>query len=151
MKEMGKVIAICTSERKGTGKTEQKEAEFIEDFGIKDDAHAGKWHRQVSLLSREKIEAFRARGALVAYGAFGENLVVEGIDFPKLPIGTRFKCNDVILELTQIGKKCHSECEIFHIVGDCIMPREGVFTKVLHGGRIKTGDVFNIIKEVTGK
>lgn len=144
---MGKVIAICTSEKKGTQKTEQNEAVFIEDFGIQGDAHAGKWHRQVSLISREKIEAFRARGAMVDYGAFGENIVIEGFDLAKLPIGTLFQCNDVVLELTQIGKKCHSECEIFHMVGDCIMPREGVFTKVLHGGRIKAGDRFEIIEE----
>lgn len=94
----------------------------------------------MSLLSYEKIEDFRNRGAEVADGAFGENLVVSGFDFKNLPIGTRFRCNDVVLELTQIGKECHHGCEIFQKMGDCIMPREGVFTKVLHGGRIKVGD-----------
>lgn len=142
---MGKVVAVCTSERKGTQKIDVKKAEFIEDFGIKGDAHAGKWHRQISLLSKDKIEAFRARGANVEYGAFGENLVVEDIDFAKLPIGTKFRCNEVILELTQIGKQCHSECEIFRQVGDCIMPREGVFSIVLHGGEIKVGDILEVI------
>lgn len=137
---MGKVIAVCTSPAKGTQKKSVPEIEVIEDWGIKDDAHAGKWHRQVSLLSYDKIEAFRVRGAEVADGAFGENLVVEGFDFAKMPVGTVFRCNDVLLELTQIGKECHSGCEIFKKMGECIMPREGVFTKVLHGGIIRPGD-----------
>lgn len=137
---MGIVKAICISEKKGTQKHRVEEAVFVEDWGIEKDAHAGKWHRQVSLLSYEKIEDFRNRGAEVADGAFGENLVVSGFDFKNLPIGTRFRCNDVVLELTQIGKECHHGCEIFQKMGDCIMPREGVFTKVLHGGRIKVGD-----------
>lgn len=137
---MGKVIAVCTSPAKGTQKTNVGEALFIEDFGLEGDAHAGKWHRQVSLLSYDKIEEFRKRGAEVADGAFGENLVVEGFDFRNLPVGTRFCCNDVILEMTQIGKECHHGCEIFQKMGDCIMPREGVFAKVIKGGRIHTGD-----------
>lgn len=137
---MGKVIAVCTSEKKGTQKKNVHSANFIEDWGIENDAHAGKWHRQVSLLSYDKIEAFRARGAEVADGAFGENLVVEGIDFRALPLGTVFTCGDVVLELTQIGKECHSGCEIFKKMGECIMPREGVFTRVLHGGVICEGD-----------
>ena len=142
---MGKVIAVCTSPEKGTQKTNIRRGVFIEDYGIEGDAHAGKWHRQVSLLSHEKIEAFRARGAVVEDGAFGENLVVEGIDFKTLPIGTRFQCNDVVLELTQIGKECHHGCEIFQKMGECIMPREGVFAIVLHGGVIKGGDNLEII------
>lgn len=141
---MGNVIAVCISEQKGTQKKNVGSAVFIEDWGIEHDAHAGKWHRQVSLLSHDKIEAFRARGAEVADGAFGENLVVAGIDFKTLPIGTRFRCNDVELELTQIGKECHHGCEIFQKMGDCIMPREGVFTKVLHGGTISVGDTLTI-------
>ncbi|MBQ7529823.1 MOSC domain-containing protein [bacterium] len=144
---MGRVVAICVSERKGTEKHTVERAELVEDWGIKDDAHAGKWHRQVSLLNLEKIEAFRARGAEVEYGAFGENLVVEGIDFAKLPVGTRFQCGEVLLELTQIGKKCHSGCAIFQRMGDCIMPREGVFTKVLNGGFISVGDNLEIVEQ----
>ena len=144
---MGKVIAVCISEAKGTQKKNIHEALFIEDWGIEKDAHAGKWHRQVSLLSNDKIEAFRARGAEVEDGAFGENLIVEGIDFATLPVGTIFRCNDVVLELTQIGKKCHNGCEIFKKMGDCIMPREGVFTKVLHGGVIREGDELIIESE----
>ena len=142
---MGKVIAVCTSPAKGTQKKNIGSGAFIEDFGIEGDAHAGKWHRQVSLLSYDKIEEFRARGAEVADGAFGENLVVEGIDFKTLPAGTRFQCNDVVLELTQIGKECHHGCEIFQKMGDCIMPREGVFTKVIKGGSISAGDWMEII------
>lgn len=137
---MGKVIAVCISEAKGTQKQNVHEAEFIEDWGIKNDAHAGKWHRQVSLLSYNKIEDFRAKGAEVEDGAFGENLVVEGIDFAALSVGTMFRCNEVVLELTQIGKECHNGCAIFRKMGECIMPREGVFTRVLHGGIIREGD-----------
>ena len=120
---MHKVIAVCTSPAKGTQKKAVPSVHLIEDWGIEKDAHAGKWHRQVSLLSHDKIEAFRARGAEVADGAFGENIIVEGIDFAALPIGTRFYCNDVVLELTQIGKECHSGCEIFKKMGECIMPK----------------------------
>lgn len=145
---MGKVMAVCISEQKGTQKKNIHEATFIEDFGIENDAHAGKWHRQVSLLSYEKIEEFKAMGAPIEDGAFGENLIISGFDFKTLPVGTIFRCNDVILELTQIGKQCHSGCEIYKIMGDCIMPREGVFTRVLHGGVIREGDEF-VIAEST--
>ena len=137
---MGKVIAVCTSPEKGTQKTNVGTATFVADWGIENDAHAGHWHRQVSLLSHDKIEAFRARGAQVADGAFGENLVVAGIDFRALPLGTRFGCNDVVLELTQIGKECHSGCEVFKQTGECIMPKKGIFTKVIKGGKVKAGD-----------
>ena len=118
---MGKVIAVCISEKKGTQKHPVEEAEFVEDWGIKNDAHAGKWHRQVSLLSYDKIEAFR---------------------------GTRFRCGEVVLEMTQIGKECHHGCAIFQKMGDCIMPREGVFTRVLHGGSIRAGMEFEQIDGV---
>ena len=143
---MGRVIAVCISKEKGTQKYRIPEGEFIEEWGIKDDAHAGKWHRQVSLLSYDKIQEFRAKGAEIEDGAFGENLVVEGFDFAKLPVGTKFRCNDVVLEMTQIGKKCHHGCAIFQKMGDCIMPREGVFTRVLHGGVIHEGDELVIIE-----
>jgi len=137
---MGKIHAVCISPAKGTDKQNVHQANFIEEWGLENDAHAGKWHRQVSLLALEQIEAFRARGAKVAFGAFGENLVVEGFDLKTLPIGTRFVCGDVILELTQIGKECHSGCNIYKTMGDCIMPREGVFCRVIRGGIIKEGD-----------
>lgn len=137
---MGKLIAICTSEKKGTQKEPVESAVLKEDHGLVGDAHAGNWHRQVSLLGLEKIEAFREKGADVDFGAFGENLIIEGFDFRNLPVGTRFAIGDALLEMTQIGKECHSHCAIFHMVGDCIMPREGVFAKVLRGGQIKVGD-----------
>lgn len=143
---MGKVIAVCISEKRGTEKRNVGQGNFIEDFGIEQDAHAGNWHRQVSLLSYDKIKEFNQKGAMVNDGAFGENLVVEGFDFKTLPVGTKFICNDVILEMTQIGKECHAHCEIYKRVGDCIMPREGVFARVLHGGLICVGDEINIIK-----
>ncbi|HJA18320.1 MAG TPA: MOSC domain-containing protein [Candidatus Mediterraneibacter ornithocaccae] len=144
---MGKVIAVCTSPAKGTQKTNVKEAEFIEDYGIAGDAHAGKWHRQVSLLSYDKIEEFRARGAEVEDGAFGENLVVEGIDFRSLPVGTRLCCGELILEMTQIGKECHHGCQIYQKMGDCIMPREGVFARVIRGGKIRIGDEMKVAED----
>lgn len=143
---MGIVKAVCISKEKGTQKQDKKTAEFLENWGIKGDAHAGKWHRQVSLLSYEKIEEFRNRGAEVEFGAFGENIVVEGYDFKNLPIGSRFQCNEVLLEMTQIGKECHHGCEIFQKMGDCIMPREGVFCVVLHGGIISAGDSFTLVE-----
>lgn len=141
---MGVVKGICISRERGTQKTEVEQAEFIADWGVKDDAHAGKWHRQVSLLSFEKIEAFRTKGADIAFGAFGENLIVEGFDFKEFPVGSRFRCGTVLLEMTQIGKECHSHCEIFQKMGECIMPQEGVFAVVLEGGVIKRGDTMTI-------
>ena len=147
---MGKVIAVCISEKKGTQKHPVQEAEFIEDWGIKNDAHAGKWHRQVSLLSYEKIEEFKAKGAPIDDGAFGENLIVSGYDLKMLPVGTRLRSGEVLLEVTQIGKQCHSGCEIYKIMGDCIMPREGIFTRVLHGGVLTEGDEI-VIEENTGE
>lgn len=144
---MGKIIDVCLSEKKGTQKRSVEEGIFIEDFGLKNDAHAGKWHRQVSLLSYEKVIDFNERGAGVISGDFGENLVVEGYDLKQIPVGTKFKCNDVILEITQIGKKCHNGCEIYKKMGECIMPKEGIFAKVLHGGVIKPGDTIEILEK----
>ena len=137
---MGKIHAICISEEKGTQKHEVPDAVLKEEWGIEGDAHAGKWHRQVSLLGLGQIEEFRKKGADVAFGAFGENLVVEGYHFKELPIGTRFKVGDALLEMTQIGKECHSHCQIYKVMGDCIMPREGVFARVIKSGTIRVGD-----------
>lgn len=136
----GVIKAVCISRERGTAKQKVEEAELAEDYGIRGDAHAGNWHRQVSLLSCEKVEEFRSGGASVSDGAFGENLLVEGIDLRRLPVGTLLKSGTVILEVTQIGKECHSGCEIFQQVGDCIMPREGIFARVLKGGSIRPGD-----------
>jgi len=137
---MGKILAICISKKKGGPKHEVNEIELIENFGLKEDVHGGNWHRQVSLLSNEKIEDFKKKGGVVRFGSFGENLVIEGIDLSILPIGTRLKCNDAILEVTQIGKECTARCSIYYSVGDCIMPREGIFAKVISGGKIYKGD-----------
>ena len=140
----GIIKAVCISLKRGTAKKNIHEAEFIKDFGMKNDAHAGNWHRQVSLLSADKVSEFNKKGGNVSDGDFGENLLVEGIDFSSLPVGTILKCNDTVLEITQIGKDCHSHCEIFKRVGDCIMPREGVFARVIKGGYIKEGDVMTV-------
>lgn len=142
---MGKIMAVCISEKRGTQKKNIDKVRLIENFGLEGDAHGGNWHRQVSLLSYEKVRAFEEKGLSVEDGAFGENLLVEGFDFKTLPIGTRFRCGDVLLEMTQIGKECHSHCEIYQAVGDCIMPREGVFARVLHGGMIQIGDEMEIV------
>lgn len=141
---MGKVLAVCVSSRRGIQKSNIQSATFIVNHGIEGDAHAGAWHRQVSLLSADKIDAFRARGADVESGAFGENLVVEGIDFRALPVGTLLRCGGVLLEMTQIGKECHTHCAIYQKMGECIMPREGVFARVLEGGVISVGDEMTV-------
>ncbi len=142
---MGIVTAICISEARGTPKKTIAEARFVPDYGIQGDAHAGNWHRQVSLLQQEKIDAFRARGVPVEAGAFGENLAVTGIDLRALPVGTQLQCGEVLLEITQIGKECHTHCAIYQRVGDCIMPREGVFARVLHGGTIAVGAEMQVV------
>lgn len=143
---MGIVKAICISKEKGTEKRPIPEGHLIENFGIEGDAHAGNWHRQVSLLSYDKVLEFNEKGGNVDDGAFGENLLVQGMDFRRMPVGTRLLCGEVILEITQIGKECHSHCAIFHRVGECIMPREGVFAKVIRGGIIRPGNVMQIME-----
>ena len=140
----GIVRAVCLSKARGTEKVNVGRGELQADWGLAGDAHAGHWHRQVSLLSADKIAAFNAKGANVQPGAFGENLVVEGLDFRAMPVGTRLRCGQALLEITQIGKECHSHCAIFHRVGDCIMPREGVFAKVLESGPVAVGDVMTV-------
>lgn len=143
---MGKVIAVCISEKKGTLKQEVFSARLMAGHGLLGDAHAGSWHRQVSLLAQEKIEEFRAKGIDVAFGAFGENIVTEGIDLRKLPVGTELKIgSEVRLLVTQIGKECHKDCAIRRQVGDCIMPREGIFAEVICGGNIAPNDSIEVI------
>ena len=142
---MSKVLAICISKHKGTLKNDVCEANFIEEFGIEGDAHAGKWHRQVSLLAFEKIDDFRNKGGNVDFGAFGENLVVDGIELHKLPVGQQLQVGEVLLEVTQIGKECHDKCAIYYQVGECIMPKNGIFTRVLKGGKVKVGDQCTLI------
>jgi len=137
--QKGRVKAICVSTEKGTAKHPVEEAEFKANWGIVGDAHAGIWHRQISLLSADAVDAFNKSGAAVADGDFGENLLAYGLDFPTLPVGTCFVVGDVVLRMTQIGKVCHSGCAIQKRAGTCIMPTQGVFAKVLHGGMVKPG------------
>ena len=139
---MGRIEAVCISEKKGTVKRDIGRCNIIEDFGLENDAHAGS-ERQVSLLSYEKVEEFRRRTGGetdIKPGVFGENLLVSGFDLARLPVGTVFYTGDIILELTQIGKTCHTGCEISKRTGECIMPREGVFARVVRGGTVNTGD-----------
>ena len=143
---MGKIIAICTSERKGLAKQEVPFAIVKENHGIEGDAHAGTWHRQVSFLDKEAIDDFNKKGAKVSNGAFGENFIVSGLGTIDLSVGTLLKCGDVIFEVSQKGKSCHDHCEIFYRVGTCIMPKCGTFAKVLKGGMIKKGDEIMVIK-----
>ncbi len=136
---MGTIRAICLSPARGTPKTPRDSAELAAGHGLQGDAHAGDWHRQVSILPLERIDEFRSAGAECAFGDFGENLVVDGLDWPSLRIGDRLHCGDAILEITQFGKECHSRCRIYESMGDCIMPRHGIFARVLRGGRIRVG------------
>ena len=142
---MGKILAICTSPKRGTVKTEVPSAVLTPEWGIVSDAHGGNWHRQVSLLSAEKIEVFRKK-IWVDYGAFGENLVIEGFDFRSLPVTSRFAIGDVVLEMTQIGKECHSDCAIKQAVGRCVMPTEGIFAVVVREGVVRPGDEIEILE-----
>ena len=144
---MGTLKAVCISEKKGTVKKNVGSCRIITDFGLEGDAHAGS-ERQVSLLSADQVEAFRQRtkGAVdLPPGIFGENLLIEGFDFRSFPVGTRFRVGEVVLSLTQIGKRCHSGCEIMQRTGECIMPREGVFARVVKGGTVKCGDTVEMI------
>ena len=147
---MGVIKGICISEKRGTAKHEIEEAVFVKDWGIEKDAHAGHWHRQVSLLSQEEIDAFRAEGADVYPGAFGENLAVQGIPLKVLPVGTSLQCGSVLLEVTQIGKDCHSHCTIYYQMGKCIMPSNGIFARVLQEGEISVRDTIQVLPG-TGK
>ena len=142
----GTVVAVCVSGVRGVKKDEiSGRVPIVEKYGLENDAHGGNWHRQISLLSWEKIREFNQRGGEVGNGDFGENLVIEGIDLRSLPVGTRLRVNDALLEVTQIGKECHQHCQIYGRVGDCIMPREGIFAKVLSGGSVEKGDGVEVV------
>lgn len=148
----GVIRGICISKKRGTAKYPVETAKIVPDWGIEEDAHGGKWHRQISLLALEKIEDFRKKGADVDYGAFGENLIVEGFDLRSLPVDSEVKIGDTVkLKVTQIGKECHSHCEIYHRMGDCIMPREGIFAEVIEGGMIKVNDVVEVSMPKKGR
>ncbi|MCR4320105.1 MAG: MOSC domain-containing protein [Candidatus Brocadiaceae bacterium] len=147
---MGKVVAVCISEKKGIQKRDVGARKLIEHFGMEGDAHAGKWHRQVSLLARESADIMRGKGLNIKDGDFGENIVTEGIELKSLPIGTVLKIGDgIFIRVTQIGKQCHDRCAIYYKAGDCIMPREGIFAEILTGGTIKVGDEIAILERDT--
>jgi len=141
----GKIKATSISKDRGTRKYNIPSAQLKADFGIEGDAHGGNWHRQVSLLAEESIEKIRAKGANVKEGDFAENITTEGIDLQSLKIGSKLKLGpEACVEITQLGKECHNHCRIFQQVGDCIMPREGVFARVTKPGRIKVGDTIEV-------
>lgn len=138
---MAKIIAVCTSAKKGQRKKNVTQSMLLADHGLEGDAHAGPWHRQVSLLAMESIRKMQAAGLTVGPGDFAENLTTEGLDLPSLPLGTKLRIGDTAVgEVTQIGKECHTRCAIFHQAGDCVMPKEGIFIRVLAEGTVRAGD-----------
>jgi MOSC domain-containing protein YiiM len=139
-----RVVAVCISAHKGERKTPVACVELKENYGIIGDAHAGEWHRQVSLLAQESIEKMQRLGLDVAAGDFAENITTSGVELFSLPLGTRLDIGDTLLEVTQIGKECHTRCAIYHQAGDCVMPKEGIFARVLQGGAIRPGDTIRI-------
>ena len=146
MEEWGKVLAVNTSKEKGTRKSNVGQSCLLPEFGLKDDAHGGKWHRQVSLLAMESIQKMTLLGLKVGPGDFAENITTQGLNLIELPVGTRFTIGQsALLEVTQIGKVCHTRCAIYYQAGDCVMPKEGIFAKVLEGGEIKVGDEIHVL------
>lgn len=140
------IVSIAVSRKKGTPKGTVEMADLVVDHGLRGDAHAGPWHRQVSFLAAESIEKARGRGLDVGFGDFAENIATKGINWLEIPIGTRVKLGDsAVVEITQIGKECHTRCAIYYRAGDCIMPKEGIFGKVLQGGSIRKGDAIRIV------
>lgn len=137
---MAKVLAVCISEKKGTVKHPVEQIAVKKEHGIIGDAHAGNWHRQVSLLAQESVDKMKERFPDIPVGAFAENILTEGICLYELPVGTKLRIGKSLLEVTQIGKECHADCAIRKQVGDCVMPREGIFTRVLEEGTIVPGD-----------
>ncbi len=138
---LGQVVAVSISDRKGVKKKNVDQGRLVEQSGLEGDAHAGGWHRQISLLAQESIDKIRAKGLDVTPGDFAENITTTGLVLEKLPVGTRLRIGArALVEITQIGKVCHNRCAIFHQVGDCVMPREGIFARILNGGSIRPGD-----------
>ncbi|MBT1070761.1 MOSC domain-containing protein [Pelotalea chapellei] len=144
---MAQVIAVCISEKKGERKTPVEKVELRENHGIVGDAHAGEWHRQVSLLASESIDKMRKLGLDVTAGDFAENITTNGIELVTLPIGTRLQVGPTLLEITQIGKECHTRCAIYYQAGDCVMPKEGIFAKVIIGGTTGPGDEVRVMEK----
>ncbi|MGD2185873.1 MAG: MOSC domain-containing protein [Desulfobacterales bacterium] len=140
-----KIVSIATSKKKGTRKKTVAEAYLKKEHGLEGDAHAGSWHRQVSFLASEEIDSARQKGLEVTFGDFAENIATTGVDWKNIPVGTRVRLGeDALVEITQIGKECHNRCAIYYKAGDCIMPREGVFARVLQEGTIRCGDPVSI-------
>jgi MOSC domain-containing protein YiiM len=139
------VVAVCISQQKGERKRPVDSVVLRENHGMVGDAHAGDWHRQVSLLAAESIEKMRRLGLDVDSGDFAENITTSGIDLVSLPIGARLEVGEALLEVTQIGKECHTRCAIYQQAGDCVMPREGIFARVLRGGAVKSGDRIELL------
>jgi len=145
---MKKILSIAISKKKGTRKTPVDVVDVVKDHGILGDAHAGPWERQISFLASEQIQEARSRGLNVDFGDFAENVATEGVDWKALPLGTRVKLGqEVVVEITKIGKECHKKCAIYYQAGDCIMPREGVFARVIEGGTLRSGDEIEIIAQ----
>jgi MOSC domain-containing protein YiiM len=144
-RQRGTVLAVCTSQRKGIRKRNVEQAELRPDWGIVGDAHAADWHRQVSLLAWESIEKMRELGLNVNAGSFAENITTQGLSLVDLPVGTRLRLGQALVEVTQIGKVCHERCAIYFQAGDCVMPREGIFVRVHGGGQVKVGDSVEIL------
>ena len=142
----GKIISVNVSVNKGEKKHNIERCLLRQGHGLEDDAHAGPWHRQVSLLASESIEKIRKMGLDVNPGDFAENLTTEGIDLPALPVGTKIRAGSVLMKVTQIGKECHTRCAIFYQAGDCVMPREGIFTEVVEGGEVGVGDEIEVLQ-----
>lgn len=141
-----KIVSLAVSRKKGTRKKVVQEATLVKDHGLEGDAHAGKWHRQVSLLASESIAQSQKKGLNVTFGDFAENIATTGADWKTMPLGTRVRLGDTaLIEITQIGKECINRCAIYYQAGDCIMPREGVFARVLEGGVIRCGDTVKIL------
>lgn len=136
----GIIEAVCVSSNKGERKTPVPRVTLLPNHGIAGDAHAGAWHRQVSLLALESIEKMQRLGLAVDAGDFAENITTKGVDLVSLPLGTRLLLGETVLEVTQIGKECHNRCAIYYQAGDCVMPKEGIFARVLRGGEVKPGD-----------
>lgn len=145
---MGKITAVCISREKGDKKKNVGQGVLVENHGLRGDAHAGNWHRQVSLLAEESIEKIKNKGIDVGPGDFAENITTKGIDLVNIPVGTRLRMGEAVVEVTQIGKECHDKCAIYQQVGDCVMPREGIFVKVLKGGKVCCGDQIEVLKDV---
>jgi MOSC domain-containing protein YiiM len=147
----GKVLAVCISDCVGVPKHEIQAGQLRANWGLVGDAHAGTWHRQVSLLGAESVAKVKACGIQVVHGSFAENIVTEGVVLYELPVGTRLRLGSALCELTQIGKECHTRCAIYALMGDCVMPREGVFVRVLQDGEVRAGDAIQILETVAGQ